>query len=49
MPGSDYNAVEPMQIDIAPEENDNNTEDQSFVVESPSLVSLFVSCTKLCN
>ena len=39
MPGSDYNSVEPMQIDVAGEENDNGVEDETFVVENPSLVS----------
>lgn len=42
MPGSDYNAVEPMQIDMAPEENENNVEDQSFIVENPSLVKAHI-------
>lgn len=30
------NAVEPMQVDAPPEDNDNN-EEESYVVENPSL------------
>ena len=37
MPGSDYNPVEPMQVDLPPEENEN-TEEETFVVENPTLV-----------
>jgi len=37
MPGSDFNAVEPMQVDLPPEENDN-AEEEAFIVENPSLV-----------
>ncbi|CAG7725017.1 unnamed protein product [Allacma fusca] len=36
MPGSDYNPVEPMQVDLPPEENDN-TEEETFIVENPTL------------
>jgi COP9 signalosome complex subunit 1 len=31
------NAVEPMQVDAPPEDNDNN-EEEPYVVENPSLV-----------
>lgn len=39
MPGSDFsgNAVEPMQVDLPAEENDN-TEEEVFSVENPTLV-----------
>jgi len=39
MPGSDYsgNAVEPMQVDLPSEENDN-AEEEAFTVENPTLV-----------
>ncbi|CAL8100263.1 unnamed protein product [Orchesella dallaii] len=38
MPGSDYsgNAVEPMQVDLPSEENDN-AEEEAFTVENPTL------------
>jgi hypothetical protein len=39
MPGSDYNAVEPMQVDLPPEENEN-IEEENFTVDNPTIVSL---------
>ncbi len=39
MPGSDYNSVEPMQVDLPGEENENGAEDEAFLVDNSTLVS----------
>lgn len=36
-----FQAVEPMQVDGAPEENDNVEEEPQYTVENPSLVCLY--------
>jgi len=38
MPGPEFNLIEPMQVDLPPEDNDNNDESETFVVENPTLV-----------
>lgn len=39
---SQFNAVEPMQVD-APTEDNDNTEEEPYIVENPTLVKLITA------